>query len=86
MSPSEARSLELYDVVRIIRLIRDDRHYLGTRGAVRAPEVGDVGSVFELLDPKDPEAPIGVECVDDEGHTAWIAEFIREELEFVRRP
>ena len=81
-----SRRLQLYDVVRIIQLLDPDREFIGTRGVDRPPRVGDTGVIYEVLDPNDPAAPFGVECVGDEGYTAWCAEFLPQELEFVEAP
>jgi len=75
--------LKEYDAVRVVRLLTRNRHYDGTVGARRAPEVGDVGTIVHEYDPEDPRAPVAVENVDPDGDTIWLADFERDELELV---
>ena len=81
-----SRPLQLYDVVRVIKLLDPNRPFLGTKGCDRPPRVGDIGVYYLALDPNDAEAPVCVECVNDQGYTIWDAEFYPQELEFVRAP
>lgn len=69
---------EELDVVRIIDLREGEREFSGSEGVSRAPRVGDIGTIVHTLKPG--EAYI-VECVDSEGWTIWVADFLAEELE-----
>ncbi len=77
------RVLKEYDNVRIVRLLTENRHYDGTDGVRRAPEVGDVAIIVHEYDPEDPRGLVAVEKVDPDGNTIWLADFDREELEYV---
>jgi Domain of unknown function (DUF4926) len=67
------------DVVRLCRLLAATRHVTGTEGVVRQPRVGDVGAIVHVL----AENAFIVECVDSDGRTTWLADFVAEELEIV---
>ena len=69
--------------MRIVRLLTESRHYDGTDGVRREPEVGDVAIIAHEYDPEDPRGPVAVEKVDPDGNTIWLADFDRDELEFV---
>lgn len=75
-----------YDVVRVTLLKHPTRPFEGSEGARRMPRVGDVASVCHEYDSDDPNAPVAVEMVADDGRTVWLADFDRDELEFVTRP
>ena len=77
------RVLKEYDNVCIARLLTENRHYDGTDGVRRAPEVGDVAMIVHEYDPEDPRGPVAVEKVDPDGNTIWLADFGRDELEYV---
>jgi hypothetical protein len=68
-----------YGVVRVARLLRPDRHFQGTPGVCRAPQVGDTGTVVFAYD----VTSFAVECVNTDGTTVWLANFFAEELEFL---
>ena len=78
--------LREYDIVRIARLLKTDRFYNGTDGAMRSPAVGDVATICHDNDPFDPNSAVVVEMGDQDGNTIWLADFAREELELVKRP
>lgn len=77
--------LREYDAVRIARLLKADRFYNGTEGAMRPPAVGDVATICHENDPSDPSASVVVEMCDREGNTIWLADFAREELDLAER-
>jgi hypothetical protein len=79
-------SLREYDVVRVVKLNSFTRDFTGTESLRRAPRVGDEGTICDQYDPDDPRAPVTVEMVDGEGMTVWLADFVPDELEFLRRP
>ncbi len=68
-----------YGVVRVARLLRPDRHFQGTPGVCRAPQVGDTGTIVYAYD----VTSFAVECVNTDGTTVWLADFFAEELEFL---
>lgn len=72
-----------YEAVRVVRLLTRNRAFDGTVGVRRAPQVGDVGTIVHEYDTEDPRAPVAVENVDPDGHTIWLADFERDELELV---
>lgn len=37
-------------------------------------------------EPDDPTGDVAVEMLDDDGHTVWLADFEKRELELVKRP
>jgi len=69
-----------YGVVRVARQLRADRHFQGTPGVCRAPQVSDTGTVVFAYD----VTSFAVECVNTDGTTIWLADFFAEELEFLR--
>jgi len=71
-----------YGVVRVARLLRPDRHFQGTPGVCRAPQVGDTGTLVFAYD----VTLFAVECVNTDGMTVWLADFFAEELEFFGEP
>ena len=75
-----------YDIVRVVKLLRDDRRIEGAPDVVRPPKVGETGTVVHVHDPTDPLAPLTVESVDSAGNTIWLADFDMGELDFVSRP
>ncbi len=67
-----------YDTVRVVKLLEANRHFDGSGGSVsHAPQVGDLGVIVDVL--KADEA-FSVECVDEDGYTVWLADFVAEEL------
>jgi|KBSMisStaDraftv2_1062788.scaffolds.fasta_scaffold49035_2 hypothetical protein len=42
--------MQEYDAVRVIRLNEDGRHYDGTEGVMRPPEIGDIGTIVHAAD------------------------------------
>jgi hypothetical protein len=71
-----------YSVVRVVRLSSLDRPYDGTDKVRREPRVGDIGTIAHVYSPK--KAFI-VECIDSEGLTLWVPDFVVEELELLSR-
>ncbi len=73
-----------YDVVRVVQLDRPNRHHDGTTGVKRPPQIGDLGTIVHIA----PGSPgknswYVVECVDKNGLTVWLSDFIEDELELV---
>ncbi|HEY5137901.1 MAG TPA: hypothetical protein VIJ25_01080 [Methylococcales bacterium] len=70
-----------YDVVRVTQLIQLDRHYDGNEGVKRSPRVGDRGTIVHI--PPGINSRCIVECLDKDGFTIWLADFVIDELELV---
>ena len=68
-----------YGVVRVAHLLRPDRHFQGSPGVCRAPQVADTGTLVYAYD----VTSFAVECVNTDGMTVWLADFFAEELEFL---
>ena len=68
-----------YDVVRVARLNEPNRHFDGTEGVCRPPQIGDTGAIVY----DDGSDSFQVESVNAEGLTVWLAEFHLSELERV---
>jgi hypothetical protein len=68
--------LKELDVVKIAKFLREDRDFDGTENVKRPPRIGDIGTIVHL----DGKFCI-VENVDSDGYTAWLADFLMEELE-----
>ena len=68
-----------YDVVQIAKLgsqARSDAWKINER----APRVGDSGTIVEVNQMEGQPDSYIVECVDEDGHTVWLAEFSSDEL------
>ena len=70
--------MEEYDVVRVARLLSNERHLDGTENLVRQPRVGDTGTIVHV---NAPGQSYMVESCDADGYTVWLADFERSELE-----
>lgn len=79
-------TLKEYDIVRIVKLATNDRKFAGTDKVIRDPRVGDIATIVHEYDPNDPNGQVVVEKVDDDGYTIWLADFEKDELEFISRP
>jgi hypothetical protein len=66
-------------MARVVRLLNQNRPFSGSEGIKRAPQLGDVGPVVHVHS----TAAYIVESVHADGTTACLADFEREELEFV---
>lgn len=77
--------LREYDIVRVVKLIQDERSFDGSESVRRPPKVGDVGAICHEYNTEDKTAAVAVEMVDSNGLTIWLADFERAELELVRR-
>ena len=83
-----ARIIE-FDTVRIVALRGTPESHLAVSGAERPPRVGDLGTVVHLVptfDADDPATRYMVESNEGSPSLVWLAEFSRDELEFVARP
>jgi hypothetical protein len=76
-------ALQEFDVVRVVRLNRNDRPYDGTPSVRRPPRIGDIGTVVHAYDRENSAAPVIVEAVTTNGYTLWLADFFPHELELV---
>ena len=73
--------LQKYDLVRVKQMIQSDRKYDGTEGVKRSPRVGDRGVIVYI--PPGTNSWCIVECMDQDGFTIWLADFVDDELELV---
>lgn len=64
------------DVVKVIKLVRENRRFDGTETVKRPSRIGDVGTIVYHN-----EKGCIVESINDEGYTIWLADFLMEELE-----
>ena len=77
-------ALREYDVVRVVRLAPHPREYTSSKGYARDPRIGDIGTIVQDYGQgRDDTAPVCVECSTEDGHCIWLADFARDELEFV---
>jgi hypothetical protein len=72
---------ELFDTVRVTRLLVPDRDVDGSSAEPPQPRVGEEGVVVEVLG----DEVYLVERVTDDGYTLWLAEFGEQELVLARR-
>jgi hypothetical protein len=72
---------ELFDTVRIARLLVPDREVDGTAADPPQPRVGETGLVVTQLG----DGVYLVERSTDDGRTQWMAEFLEAELELIER-
>ncbi len=74
-------SLKEFDCVRVVRLHQSGRPYDGTEAVMRPPQIGDVGAIVHVHAVDSGVAGYLVECVDAEGYTVWLADFLPDEIE-----
>lgn len=72
------------EMVRIVQLLGGRREVAGTFGFVRDPVVGETGTV--VFEYPAPDSRITVQMLDDQGHTLWFADFVKDELEYLPAP
>ena len=72
--------MDEYSVVKVISLLSSDRHYDGTEGVKRSPQIGDIGTIVHV---NATNKSYIVECVNSDGYTVWLADFVHDELETV---
>lgn len=68
--------MQEHDCVKIVKLLKPERPFDGTKNVKRPPQIGDLGTIVH----KQKNFCI-VEMVDSEGDTVWLADFLVEELE-----
>jgi hypothetical protein len=78
--------LREYDTVRIVKLLTNDRKFDGTDMVKRAPRVGDIATIVHKYEPSNLNGRFIVEKVNDDGYTVWLADFEKDELEFIYHP
>lgn len=74
-------ALKEFDCVRVVRLRQPERPYDGTEAVMRPPRVGDTGAIVHVYATDAGAAGYIVECVDAEGYTLWLADFLPDEIE-----
>lgn len=72
--------LEL-EMVRVAKLNEPARPVIGSGDRTRQPRPGDMGTVVAVLGKGEKYT---VECVDENGMTAWLCDFDADELETIR--
>lgn len=77
---THVQPIEELDVVRIVSLSAQGRHFDGTDGVKREPRIGDTGTVVHAYATAEQEAKFMVEAVASSGHTLWVADFAVSEL------
>lgn len=77
-----------FDTVRITKLNGSAESHLAIAEHERLPAVGDEGTVMHLTpwDPDNLATIFTVESNDGDPGCVWLADFSRDELEFVSRP
>jgi hypothetical protein len=68
------------DVVRVARLLTFERPFDGAESVARRRASAIFGAIVDVLG----EGAFIVECVNESGLTAWIADFVAAEIEPVR--
>lgn len=74
-------SFQLYEQVRVVKLISAAEDYDGWRFNKRPPQVGDVGTFIDMLSVAGHPDRYVVESSGDDGITIWLADFSEDELE-----
>lgn len=74
-------SIAELEMVRVVGLGEPSRPVIGSGGRTRQPKLGDVGTVVAIMGGG---RKYTVECVDDDGMTAWLCDFDRDELDPIR--
>ena len=69
------------EVVKILKLLDAHRNYDGSQLVLRPPRIGDTGTIVFLHFDDGALSLCTVECVDSEGYTVWLADFLPEELQ-----
>jgi hypothetical protein len=75
-----------FDQVRVIALHGPAVDRLAAPASARPPQIGDTGTIVHLVptfDPDNPATRYVVERSGPDGRLVWLAEFARDELEFV---
>lgn len=72
--------MEEYSVVKVVRLLTENREFIGSDGVKRPPEVGDIGTIVHI---NAAGKNYIVESSDTEGYTIWLADFEDAELVMV---
>lgn len=78
-----------FDTVRVAAIHGSAESHLAINDCLRPPAIGDLGTVVHLTptyNPGDPNTRFIVESNEGQADLVWLAEFSREELEFVSRP
>jgi hypothetical protein len=76
--------LNLYELVRVVKLLRPIPEYDSWGINTRAPQIGDIGTYIDLLiSPGLPDHYI-VESVGPDGVPIWLSEFTLDEIEPLR--
>jgi hypothetical protein len=71
------------DCVKIIQLLESERHYDGTEGVKRAPQIGDEGTIVHVGVSDGKTVGYIVESIDSKGFTIWLADFLPDEIQAI---
>ena len=84
-SPPLPSSLQLYGLVRVVKLRDAPETYDGWSVNKRPPVVGDVGSLVDVLRAPNSPSRYVVECASPtgDGSSEWLSDFAEDELEAV---
>ena len=82
MSSTDEAPLQVDDRVRVVRLLVAHRDVTGASTARPQPHIGEEGDVVADVG----EGILLVEHATADGQTIWLAEFLADELELVKRP
>jgi hypothetical protein len=73
-----------YQLVRVVKLLRDPEGYDGWKINQRPPAVGDVGTLLDVLRAPGLRDRYVVECCEPDGTTVWLDDFDAVELQPAR--
>ncbi len=73
--------VKLYDLVRVIKLLRPIEDYDSFGKNRDASQNGNTGTFIELLHAQNLPDPYAVEMSDIVGNDGWLSEFLKDELE-----
>jgi hypothetical protein len=73
--------LNLYDVVRVVKIVRPIEEYDGWQINKRDPQIGDTGTFIELLHAFNLPDLYVVESTGLDGIPIWLSEFLIDEIE-----
>lgn len=78
--------LELYCLVRIVKLLRPSDQYDPWQLNVSCPQIGNIGTLVDTLEAPNLSRKFIVESCDSQGYTIWLSEFDAEELQKLDEP
>ena len=76
-------TLNEYDTVKVVRILKSERPHDGTTRVMRAPQIGDMGAIVHIYLVDGEASGYVVENVAADGNTIWLADFLPDEIEKV---